>query len=201
MRAITQTLDTAPALRALIAAVPADRLRDLVHELVLRDLPSEAPAVAAPALVHTVPAQAPAPAEPAVPKPTPARRARKGWPKGVRRGSRNGTLKSTAGGDYSAVRRQHYAEKQAANKAQAANGNGDHDAPDEDEGITAEVFWAHAKQLSPQDPCRAVVRELGSSERSARDAQKTMALPFGVATSAVARFLAISVKEERAAAR
>ena len=50
VRAIDISLDPAPVLRSLIAAIPDNRLRDVVLELALRGVPSEAPATpAAPA--------------------------------------------------------------------------------------------------------------------------------------------------------
>ena len=70
-------------------------------------------------------------------------------------------------------------------KTKAGNGHSN------GESVSAEAYWAHARKLSPREPWRAVVRELGNSDGAAREAQRTMVLPSGVVAAAIARFLAL----------
>ena len=173
-------IDPAPALRLLIAAVPGDRLRDLVLELLLHGAPAGASAILAPATT-------------AATDPAPAKRPR-GWPKGVPRGPRkakaeNGTA---AVEDYSVVRRRRYAEKRAAERANGGNSRGNGHACDQ--SVSAEAFWNHARKLSPKEPWRSVVRELDISNGAAREALRNTALPSGVAAATVARFLTLTTK-------
>ena len=95
VRAIDISLDPAPVLRSLIAAIPDNRLRDVVLELALRGVPSEAPATPA------APAASPRPA---------AKRTRPGWSKARRLAfekakATNGTA-AAAKPDYNTVRRE-----------------------------------------------------------------------------------------------
>ena len=52
-----------------------------------------------------------------------------------------------------------------------SNGNG--------EGVSAEAFWAHARRLSPREPWRAVVRELGGSDGGRPRGAASHGLAFG----------------------
>lgn len=180
MRAIDPAREPAPILRALIAAVPDNRLRDLVLELALHGAPSEEPAT---------PAPAPAPA--VAPTPAKRKRTRPGWSAARRAAFEKAKAAAPAAAarpDYNTVRRERRAAERVARAAQKAgnghsNGNG--------EGISAEAFWAHARRLSPREPWRAITREFGGSDADAREALRAMALPSGIATAAVARFLAL----------
>ena len=92
--------------------------------------------------------------------------------------------------DYNTVRRERRAAERAAKVAQKggnghSNGNG--------EGVSAEALWAHARRLSRREPWRAITREFGGSDADAREALRAMALPFGVATAALERFLALPI--------
>jgi hypothetical protein len=201
VRAITPALDPAPALRLLIGAVPNDRLRELMLELLLHGAPAGAPASAQAAMLA---------AATSVPDdPAPAKR-RPGWPKGKARGKRkakaaNGTADVE---DYSVVRRRRYAEKRAAERAAKAGVNGSptpvnhnaarNGAAANSEGVSAETFWNHARKLSPKEPWRAVVREFDISNGAAREALRNTALPSGVAAAAVARFLTLPAKDAAA---
>jgi len=87
VRTINPALEPALILRALIAAVPDHRLRDLVVELALREAPSEAPTISTPA------------------PPAPAKRTRRGWSKGRRlaRKAKAANGAAAAKPDYSVV--------------------------------------------------------------------------------------------------
>ena len=163
MRAIDPAREPAPILRALIAAVPDNRLRDLVLELALHGAPSEEPAT---------PAPAPAPA--VAPTPAKRKRTRPGWSAARRAAFEKAKAAAPAAAarpDYNTVRRERRAAERVARAAQKAgnghsNGNG--------EGISAEAFWAHARRLSPREPWRAITREFGGSDADAREALRAM---------------------------
>lgn len=182
VRAITPALDPAPALRLLIGAVPNDRLRDLMLELLLRGVPAGPSAILAPATATAT-------------DPAPAKR-RSGWPKGVPRGPRKAKAENGAAAveDYSAVRRRRYAEKRAAERASSGHAKGSGNGSGQ-EGISGREFWDHARKLSPKEPWRSVVRELDISNGGAREALRTTTLPPGVAAAAVARFLTLATKD------
>jgi hypothetical protein len=88
---------TTAALRTLIAAIPDDRLRELVLELMLNGLAASAPAA---------PAEAPALAK-----------RRGGWPRGRRRGARK--ARATAARKV-ATRRRRYSRQPKANGSNGA---------------------------------------------------------------------------------
>ena len=195
MRAINPALEPAPILRALIAAVPDDRLRDLVLELALRDAPSGAPAT-----------PADSGADQARPAPRRLVRGAPRCPPGESR-RRQPTHGETAA-ERSSRRRLANAvgakRGRGAPRAKAAgNGHGNGKPATRQrrgratEGVSAETFWNHARKLSPKEPWRAVVRELDISNGAAREALRNTALPSGVAAAAVARFLTLTTKDVR----
>ena len=68
-----------------------------------------------------------------------------------------------------------------------------------DEGtVDPTAFWNHARRLSPREPWRAITNELGVSNGAAREALRNTALPAGVATAALARFLTLTKKDIQA---
>jgi hypothetical protein len=58
---------------------------------------------------------------------------------------------------------------------------------------TAQALWGKAEMLMPKTPWRAVARACGANEAACLDAFRTRAMPPGVATGAVARFLELPV--------
>jgi hypothetical protein len=75
-------------------------------------------------------------------------------------------------------------------KAAAAAGNGAEATADGRRvPVTAKAFWRHAAKLSPQEPWRAIVRELGVAESTAQGAMRDAVLPC--TPRAAARFLTL----------
>jgi hypothetical protein len=163
-------IDPAPALRSLIAALPDDRLREFVLEMLLANLTAKAPA-------------------PATTMPAPAKR-----PRGRPRGPRKSTLAVAAADEKLAQQRQRDAalkrEKRAAARA-AAKANGGNGSSSTEAAATksATKLWQHAEKLQPKAPWRAIVREFGINEAVAQDAHRTHKLPPGITADAVSRFL------------
>jgi hypothetical protein len=160
-------IDPAPALRSLIAAIPDERLREFVLEVLLAGLP------AAPAS-----ARAKAPATPA-----PAAKRPRGWPRGRPRGPRKPADKAAR----LVAQRRRDAEKKRAARAAARSAR--QAKPGSPETTPAQTLWQHAEKLQPKAPWRAVVREFGINEAVAQDAHRTHKLPPGITGDAVSRFL------------
>ena len=168
-------VDPAPALRSLISAMPDDRLREFVLEVLLAGL------TAAPAS-----ARAKAPATPA-----PAAKRSRGWPRGRPRGRRKPADKAAR---LTAQRRRDAEKKReqraAARAAQAKpNGSNGGNGSSSTEAASAKTLWQHAEKLQPKAPWRAIVREFGINEAVAQDAHRTRKLPPGITGDAVSRFL------------
>jgi hypothetical protein len=167
------TVDPAPALRSLLAAIPDDRLREFTLEILLASLTAKA-----------LPAKA-------LPTPTPAATAKRsrGWPRGRKRGPRKPADKAAR----LVAQRRRDAEKKRAARASAraarqakptgSNGRG---SP---EITPAQTLWQHAENLQPKAPWRAIVREFGINEAVAQDAYRNHKLPPGITGDAVNRFL------------
>jgi hypothetical protein len=170
--------------RALIAAIPDNRLRELFLELALAAL-----------------------AVPAVEAPKPAahngRRRRRG--KGARRGKgkhmidrRRRAYLDTLNAKRREQRRLAREAREAAgttkrrgrpakNKGEGAHGNGNGRSVT----VSPEALWRHATKLEPKQPWRAVARELGVSDGAARLAHRTLAMPANISPAAAARFLTL----------
>jgi hypothetical protein len=152
----------------LIAALPDERLREFVLEILLASLTEKAPA-------------------PATTMPAPAKR-----PRGRPRGPRKSTMVAKASDAKLAQRQRDAAlkrEKRAAARAarQAKpNGSNGRNSP---EITSAQTLWQHAEKLQPKAPWRAIVREFGINEAVAQDAHRTHKLPPGITGDAVTRFL------------
>jgi hypothetical protein len=168
------SINHAPALRSLISAIPDDRLRELVLEMLLATL--------------TTPV-----ARPREPKPPAPAKRPLGKKRGRPRGPRKSTLAAAAADEKLAQQRQRDAalkrEKRAAARAarQAKpNGSNGRNSP---EITSAQTLWQHAEKLQPKAPWRAIVREFGINEAVAQDAHRTHKLPPGITGDAVTRFL------------
>jgi hypothetical protein len=168
------TVDPTPALRSVIAAIPDDRLREFVLEVLLAGL------TAAPASVR---AKAPATLTPQ------AGTRPRGWPRGRPRGPRKPADKAAR---LVAQRRRDAEKKRAARAAARAarqakpNGSKGRGSP---EITPAQTMWQHAEKLQPKAPWRVIVREFGINEAVAQDAHRTHKLPPGITGDAVSRFL------------
>jgi hypothetical protein len=169
------TIDPAPALRSLIAAMPDDRLREFTLEILLGGMTAKA-----------LPTPEPAPT---------ARRAR-GRPRGHKSGPRSPAVIANM---RLAQQRRRDAEKKrekraAARAAAAANdSNGGNDGAETMAAPAkvppAQALWQHAAKLQPKAPWRVIVREFGINEAVAQDAHRTHKLPPGITGDAVSRFL------------
>ena len=183
-------------LRAMIAAVPDDRLRSLFADIVL--------GTAAP--------------EPSV---TPRRTRRGGWPKGKPRkvAATNGAAAVKAKLEQRRIRNNEarQAKRAAARAAKAAaaktatprpptqkprRGRPPIDAAKSTANgaahgaaappVSAQSFWEHCKQLEPTKPWCAASRELGVNLALAQDSYRVMKLPPNLKPVAVARFLTVA---------
>jgi hypothetical protein len=193
-------------LQAIVAAIPDDRLRPLLIELLQN---GALPKVA-------MPAPAPKAARPA-PKPAPAKRS-PGRPRGrpskaavlARQRERDAALKREKRAAAAEAKKSNTAQTSTA-KANGANGAGsrelrrEHDrarhaakaaaigpagaAAAAAEAAFAKTLWQHAEKLQPKAPWRAVVREFGINEAVALDAHRIHRLPPGITGAAVARFM------------
>jgi hypothetical protein len=178
MRPTTIAADV--TVRALIAAIPDDRLRELFLELALA-------ALAVPAVV-----------EKQVPRNDRRRSRGKGWRHG--KGKHKIDRRRRAYLDaFNAKRREQRRLAREAREAAgdapkrrgrkpksngaATNGNG--------ATISAAALWEHARKLEPRQPWRAVSRELGVSEGAAQAALRNLAVPEDVSPAAAARFLTL----------
>jgi hypothetical protein len=159
----------------LIAAIPDDRLREFVLEILLASL--------------TAPMARPQAAKPSA---IVAKRPL-GKKRGRPRGPRKSTLAAAAADEKLAQQRQRDAalkrEKRAAARASRQakpNGSNGRNSP---EITSAQTLWQHAEKLQPKAPWRAIVREFGVNEAVAQDAHRTHKLPPGITADAVSRFL------------
>jgi hypothetical protein len=171
---------TTTPLQAIVAAIPDDRLRPLLMELLQNGAAPKA-----------LPAQTPA-------TPMPTKR-RGGWPAGRKRGrpSKTTTAKAAA-----ALARQRLrdAEKKREKRAAAqpakpeattkSNGNGGGNGTGA--AITPAAIWEHAKKINPKSPWRAL-RDFEVNDQVALDAFRAKVLPPGFGAEAAAKFLEISV--------
>jgi hypothetical protein len=170
MRQPATSIDPAPALRSLIAAMPDDRLREFTLGILLDGLTAKA-----------LPTPAPEP---------PAKRSR-GRPRARSPGRKQGPRSPAVVANMRlAQQRRRDAEKKraaraAARAARQAKPNGSATA----ETAAAKTLWQHAEKLQPKAPWRAIVREFGINEAVAQDAHRTHKLPPGITGDAVSRFL------------
>lgn len=171
----------ADTIRALIAAVPDNRLREIFLELALTAL-----------------------AVPAAEEPKPARNGRrrrargKGWRRGkgkhridrrrrayldtlnAKRREQRRLAREAPGPAGDAPKRR--GRKPKGNGAEA-HGNGS--------TVSAAALWEHARKLEPRQPWRAVARELGISDGAAQLAHRNLAMPADISPVAAARFLTL----------
>jgi hypothetical protein len=169
--------------RALIAAIPDDRLRELFLELALA-------ALAVPAVV-----------EKQVPR---NGRRRRGSGKGWRHGKGKHKIDRRRRAYLDALNAKRREKREAATLAREAAGavrkkpgpkpkpksNG---AQVHGNGVTvaAAALWEHARKLEPRQPWRAVARELGVSDGAAQLAHRNLAMPANISPAAAARFLTL----------
>jgi len=170
----------ANTVQTLIAAVPDQRLRALVTEILA-------------AVVRCLTARTEAPARD--PVPANGRRRRRGssrdkarahWSQ-ARRDAENAKTRERralahAGGAGNGRKRRGRKPSAGSATVNGAEANGRH-------VIKAQALWAHAAKLEPQAPWRAVVRELGIAEAAAQAAQRDGILPC--TPRAAARFLTL----------
>ena len=156
----------ASTIRALIAAVPEERLRELIVELILTALRCLA--------------ASPGSSEPAVPTGngrrrhwSPARRAAENDKRRKRRLVRAGSAPKRRG-------RKGNADAPSNGSELTANGRS---------GVSPKALWEHAAKLEPKAPWRAIVRELGVNEGAAQQAQRDGILPC--TPRAAARFMTL----------
>jgi hypothetical protein len=165
------TTDAAATVRALIAAIPEQCLRDLCLQLAINSLAT--PPLATPAAETQT-------------------RRRRGRPRGT--ASKKPARRSVD--PKLAARRKRYQDKRAAARRAAkaadaakapqptpANGNGE-DAP-----ITAQAFWQRCEQMEPAAPWRIPVREFGVRDAVAQQAFRARTLPPRMGPMAISRFL------------
>jgi hypothetical protein len=165
----------ADTIRALISAIPDDRLRELFIELALRTLACPAAA-------------------------TPGRgRGRRG-----RRAGRTPLRRSRAALDAINAKRREKRRLAALqriaaggtpkrrgrpkkSKSEGAHGNGNGRSAT----VSPAALWQHATKLEPKQPWRAVARELGVSDGAAQLAHRNLAMPANISPAAAARFLTL----------
>ena len=172
--------DPTVTVRTMIAAIPNDRLIELLLDLLARSLPA-----------HAAAEPAPAPETPAPP------RVRRGWPRGKPRGPRKAKRNraATKRTGVNTARRRRYAEQRSAAKrpadhaARPTAASGSTDAG----GISAATFWEHAAKLEPARPWAAVSREFDVREPVAQNCYRNRSLPPQVGPMAVTRFLTLPV--------
>jgi hypothetical protein len=161
------------AFHAVLNAMPEDKLRTLILELLLAGL---SPARQAPHRKRGRPPKAVEEENAPLQRNT-ARRRRKGAVDEAKLAERRKR--------YAAKRKaKRQAAKAAAAKAAAANANGQ-------DVISAEAFWRHAEKIEPKAPWKPVMREFGTNEGVAKHAFKSKGLPPHVGPVAVERFLAL----------
>ena len=173
------TIAADATVRALIAAVPDDRLRELFLELALAAL-----------------------AIPAVEEPKPAarngrRRRGKGWRHGKGRHKIDRRRRTYLDALNAKRREQRRLAREAEKVAGTAKrrgrkpkGNGA-EAHGNGATVSAVALWEQARKLEPRQPWRAVARELGVSDGAAQLAHRNLAMPADVSPVAAARFLAL----------
>ena len=183
--------------RALINAVPENRLRGILTELVLNGQSGLA-------------------TSPASPTPTRRRRRRRrrrgGGPWG--RPSKATASNGAAAGEpkQRAARPAHNEKRRAKRHAAAAAKTAapstpiasttparrgrpaQEAAPPSANGVEINPieFWAHAQKIAPGHPWTAVARQLGCNAAQCQDAYRSMTLPPSINKIAAARFLTIS---------
>jgi hypothetical protein len=162
-------------LRALIAAIPDDRLRELFVELALTAFACRSASVRS--------------AEP------PANGRRRGRPPGRTPVRRSRAARDAANAKRREKRRQAALARVAAGDTPKRRGRKPKTNGAEAHGngatISAAALWEHARKLEPRQPWRAVVRELGVNEGAAQFAHRNLAMPADVSPVAAARFLTL----------
>jgi hypothetical protein len=185
-------VDPAPALRSLIGAIPDDRLRELVLEMLLASLTAKAP------IAHAEGRKRPD--APPIAAAAPAKQ--RGWPLGKPRGPRKATEKATKTKvDEAEAKLAQQRQRDAAKKREkrAAARAVRQAKPNSSNGTEAAVtksaakLWQHAERLEPKAPWRAIVREFGINEALAQDAYRAHTLPLGLTGNAVTHFLELPV--------
>jgi hypothetical protein len=162
------SIDPAPALRSLIAAIPDDRLREFALEILLAGLTARTQVTKSPAIATLV-----------------AKRPR-GWPRGPRKAADKAAKLVAQRRRDAEKKREKRAAARAAAKAKGGNGG---NGSSSTEAASAKTLWHHAEKLQPKAPWRAIVREFGINEAVAQDAHRTHKLPPGITGDAVSRFL------------
>jgi hypothetical protein len=177
------TADAAATVRALIAAIPEQCLRDLCLQLAINSL-------------ATPPATSPV---------EPGARRKGGWPRGRPRRTMTKSRRRETGPAKNvdpklAERRKRYEAKRAAARraarhdakaAEAAKvpqpttGNGNA----EDTPITADAFWQRCEQIEPKAPWRVPMREFDVKNAVAQQAFRARTLPPRIGAMAISRFL------------
>jgi hypothetical protein len=181
-------IDPAPALRSLIAAIPDDRLRELVLEI----LTAPARVTKPPAIVAKRFGGWPLGKKRGRPRKTTTTKAAKARAKRAAADAKTSAAKVNGadGADPRERRRERDRARHAAKAAAIGPAGG---AAAAAEAASAKTLWQHAEKLQPKAPWRAVVREFGINEAVALDAHRIHKLPPGIAADAVARFLAVPV--------
>jgi hypothetical protein len=183
MRRPRKTATTPSALIAIVDALPDDRLRPLLVQLLRAG--ADVDVLAAP-----------------VGDPPPARRPRRPYkrrtgsrPPGRKRGRPRKVMVADADQKRIARNQREAARqraKRAAAKAAAEHHNGAGNGAPKPAAVTAKALWEHAARISPKTPWRAVARELGTNEAQALDAYRNGALIPGVTTDLIERFLELA---------
>jgi hypothetical protein len=158
--------EAAATVRALVAAIPQDCLRDLVVQLVLNGL-------AAPDQKRVEGEHVPLQRNPTAPDPAQRRRERaRKW----------AAEKRAAARKEAAAAKPLPQAKPAAKRGRKPRGTGN--------GQEAGAMWKKAQELEPTRPWLAVARELGVKEAVAQAAHRTQTMPPSINRTALARFVA-----------
>jgi hypothetical protein len=153
----------ASTIRALIATVPEQTLRELIAELVA-------------ALLRCVAAS---PGSPEVAASPSNGRRRRHWSR-ARRAAENTRRRE----------RRRAAPRRRSRKPRVdASGNGSEPTANGRFAVSPAALWEHAAKLEPKAPWRAIVRELGVAEAAAQAAQRDGILPC--TPRAAARFMTL----------
>jgi hypothetical protein len=161
------------AFHAVLAAVPEDKLRTLILELLLAPLTTTQPAL------HRKRGRPRKAVEEGNVVPLPRKTARR---------RRNGAVDPK----LAERRRRYEAKRTAARRAakaakaiKATAGNG------QDAAITPQAFWQHAEKLEPTRPWLAVTRQFDVKEAIAQNCYRKLSLPRSIGPMAITKFLSL----------